>query len=129
MKSFLLIFFLTFTLNANHVVWNSDYEKSHQKAIAEKKPLFILLIDNSKPTCQDIFRDTFVDKDYIQKINTKFIPVVIIKNQTSDYPIELLYTLEYPAIFILDRYELFLCDKLSGEISPKRLEHYLNSCF
>jgi len=123
----LLIFSLFLsTLQAGHVKWQGDFDKAHQRALKEGKNLMVLLIESKKH--QDILKKSFMNKDNIKEINKNLISVLIIKDQKSSYPIEMLYTLEYPSLFMLNNRELFVCEPIRGGITPSRLKTYLKKC-
>lgn len=115
-------------LQAQHVRWFSEFDKAHKEALIENKNLLVLLIEKDSIKSQETIVNSFMNQEYIENINTKFIPVLIIKDQKSSYPIEMLYTLEYPSLFILDKQELFVCEPIRGEISPSKLNPYLEKC-
>ena len=126
---FILSLLLFISLEARHVEWMGDYEKAHQRALKENKQLMVLLVQKGNPTCQELIPEVFMNQEYIEMINKKFISVLVTKDQKSSYPIELLYTLTYPAVFFLNKYELFSCEPIDGDITPKLLEKHLKSCF
>ena len=123
-----ILFGIFNNLNASHVRWYFDFEKAHQEALKQNKHLMVLLLQKDCPTCKEILTTTFINQPYIDTINTKFISVVIIKDQTSSYPIEMLYTVTYPALFFLDNTELFCCETLEGNITPQRFKNHLKLC-
>ncbi|MDD2358141.1 MAG: thioredoxin family protein [Thiovulaceae bacterium] len=125
----IVILFGTFNpLNASHVRWYFDFEKAHQEALKQNKCLMVLLLQKDCPACKEVLATTFMNQPYINAINKKFISVVIIKDQTSSYPIEMLYTVTYPTLFFLDNSELFCCKTLEGNITPQRFKNHLKLC-
>ena len=72
-----------------------------------------------------MLRSTFMNQAYISYINENYVAVLITKAQTQSYPIELLYTLEYPALFFLDSHEIYTKDALFGYITPETLNAHL----
>ena len=128
MRYFILLTFLTLTLNANHVSWYGNFDKAHQQAIKQNKMLMVLLIKKNCDECQDSIKNAFINSPYIDKINDEFISVIVTKNQKSSYPIEMLYTFTYPTLFFLDNQELFICEPLRGGITPNKLKNYLLQC-
>ncbi len=125
-----LIYILLFNvvINASHISWYGDYESAHREALKQNKHLLVLLVDKSK-VVKELIQSTFMNQEYVQLINENFISVLVVKGQNSSYPIELLYTLEYPALFFLDKYELYSCKPLEGVITPSLVEKHLKSCF
>ena len=128
MRFYILISLFTLTLNAAHVSWYGDFDKAHKQAIEKNKMLMVLLIKKDCDPCQEAIKTTFINQPYIDKINDKFISVIVTKNQKKSYPIEMLYTFTYPTLFFLDDKELFVCDPIRGEISPDKLKNYLEQC-
>jgi len=120
---FLGIFVLS--LHAEYVRWFLDYEKAHQEALKQNKSLMVLLLIKSDDT---LVEKLFINQNYVPSINENYITVVVKKDQEGSYPIELLYTLEYPTLFLLDKHELYSCEALRGEVNPERLNAYLNRC-
>ena len=128
MRFFLLISLLLTVIQANHVNWQGNFDKAHQQALKENKKLMVLLIKKDCAPCKETVKDTFINQQYIDKINNDFVSVIITKDQKSSYPIEMLYTLEYPSLFILDNRELFVCEPIRGNVTPDKLKSYLEEC-
>ena len=127
----LLIFILltNIILYASSIRWHGDYETAHKEALKQNKALLVLLIQKNDSNSKKLLVESFMNQGYIEYIDDSFISVLITKGQKSSYPIELLYALEYPVVFFLDKHELYLCDSLSGIITPKQLNSHLKSCF
>ena len=125
MRTFLLLFILSLILHADHVRWQGDFEKAREEAIKEKKELMVFLMTPKCPECMKMLRSTFMNQNYIADINRGYIAVLVTKDQKQSYPIELLYTLEYPAIFFLDTQEIYTKEVLFGYIKPETLEKHL----
>jgi thioredoxin-related protein len=126
MRTLTFLLLMILTLNAEHVSWYSNFDKAHQEAVEQKKGLMVLLIQKNCLTCKEVIQSTFMNQDYIYKINTRFIAVLITKGQKSSYPIEMLYTSTYPSLFFLDSNELFLYQPLIGDITPDKLKSLLS---
>jgi len=88
----------------------------------------VLLIQKDSKLNKKVLIDTFMNQNYIDEINDKFISILITQNQKKSYPIELLYTVEYPALFFLNNLEVYICEPLRGGITPKRLKKHLLEC-
>lgn len=101
-------------LQAEHISWQGSYDQAHQKALKENKLLMVLLIDENCPLCHKMLCTTFMDQPYIKKINEKFVSALVRKGQKESYPIEMLYTLEYPSVFFLNGEELFVGENIYG---------------
>lgn len=125
----LILFFGVFnTINASNVKWKYDFDKAHQESIKQKKHLMVLLIKKDSIVGKETLMSSFMNQPYIDKINEKFISILVIKGQKHSYPIELLYTFTYPSLFFLDEYELFSCEPIRGDITPQRIISKLNQC-
>ena len=125
MRTLLLLFILSLILHADHVRWQGDFEKAREEAIKEKKELMVFLMTPECPECMKMLRSTFMNQNYIADINRDYVAVLVTKDQKQSYPIELLYTLEYPAIFFLDTQEIYTKAALLGYIKPETLEKHL----
>ncbi len=124
---FALIFLLN--LNAKSLHWQSNYDQAHRQAIEESKNLMVLLIDHKDNEInRKMLMNTFMNQKYIDEIDEHYISVLITKDQKISYPIESLFTVEYPALFFINDNNLFLCDALFGDISPDRLKAHLLEC-
>ena len=125
MNVLFLLLALNFVSHAEHVRWQGNFEQAREEAVKEKKELMVLLITPECYTCTKMLRITFMNQKYIAYINRHYVSVLVQKNQKESYPIELLYTLEYPALFFLDTQEIYTKEALFGYIKPKTLEKHL----
>ena len=119
MKLLFLLVFMWTSILADHLSWQGDYEKARIQAAEEGKGLLVLLV---KPACKSsskILSTTFQNQWYISYLNKHYIGVLITKDQRSSYPIELLYTTQYPALFFLDAKEQFTHRLISGMVTPE----------
>lgn len=128
MRFLILTTLLTLTLHANHISWQGNFDKAHKQAIKENKKLMVLLIKKDCNSCLEAIKTTFTDQHYINRINREFISVIVTKDQKRSYPIEMLYTFTYPTLFFLDNRELFMCEPIRGEVTPDKLNSYLEQC-
>ncbi len=126
MRFWLLLVSLSALLLAGHVQWQGDFEKARAEAVKEKKGLMIFLIADNDKIAKQMLTQNFRDQSYIACINKNYVSILIQKDQSSSYPIELLYTLEYPSLFFLDNQELFSKETLRGYVSAKTLEKHLD---
>ena len=129
MKIFFIFVLLTLTLQADNVRWYSNYDKAHQKALKEKKILMVLLVEKECFLCNEILRTTFQNQPYVKEINKLFVPVLIMKGRKQSYPIEMLYTMTYPAVFFLNSEELFVGENIFGYIDSRAFQKHLNLYF
>ncbi len=127
MKAIYIVLLITLSLSADHVRWFFDYEEAHKEALKQNKHLMVLLVEDSVITKETI-KNTFMDQPYIDEINREFIPVLVAKGRKESYPIEMLYTLIYPTLFFLDKYELYSCNPIRGQITPQAVKEHLLKC-
>lgn len=70
--------------------------------------------------CKKMLQTTLINQNYIDKINDKYISVIVTYEDKNDYPIEMFYTLEFPSLFFVNsKDESFLTEPISGFISSK----------
>ena len=129
MRFFIVFVLLLSSLSANHINWYANYDKAHEEALKEGKGIMIFLIKKDCDICKKTLQKTFMNQSYIDTINSNFVSVIVVKNQKSSYPLEMLYTLEYPVVFFLDNIELFSCNPIYGNITPNSLKNHLEKCF
>jgi len=115
-------------VHASHISWQKDYETARKKAFNENKNILVFLIEKNTPKINRIIQNSFINKEYIETIKKKFIAVIVQREALNSYPVELLYTTEFPALFFLSTDELFLCDSLQGIITPYELRKKLLEC-
>jgi len=100
---------------ANSVAWLGSYNKALSQAKKEHKALLILLLkrgDNSKK----VVAKYFTNKEYVDRINQRSVAVILYFDDKTSYPIELLYTREFPTLFLLNpQTETFIKNPLYGE--------------
>lgn len=128
-KYLFIVLLFSITLQASHVQWRSNYENAHQEALEKNKTLMVFLIQKNCAECQKMLTNTFLNQKYINKVNENFVSVIVTKGQRNSYPIEMLYTMTYPALFFLNKEELFVGNNLFGYISPDRFKTHLELYF
>ena len=128
MRVALLLFIFFLQLHASYVIWQSDYEKAHKLAKELSKPMMILLIEQYDDAMKKLIVQSFMNQDYIDEVNKKYVAVLVVKDQKSSYPIENLFTTSYPALFFLDNNELFYCQPLFTNIDANSLRQHLKLC-
>jgi thioredoxin-related protein len=126
MKAAVLLCMLFMMSCAEHIRWFGNYDKAHQEALKEKKNLMVLLTTRECLSAQGMLKTTFKDQDYIGHLNKKFVSVIVTQGQKESYPIEMLYTMTYPALFFLNTQELFIGENLMGMVTPDRLRRHLD---
>jgi len=128
MRSLLLLLLLKSFLSAEYIAWIGSYERAHQHALQEDKSLLILLLPHHcNHQCYVDATQPFLDQKNITLINKSYVGVIIKQDQEDSFPIELLYTLEYPSLFFLDKYELSEKEAIRGVFDAKRLYKSLST--
>jgi hypothetical protein len=123
---FLLILLYTSSLNAQNIKWFWDYEVGLKEAKLKQKNIILLLIKKDSLKAQKIFIDIFQDKDIIKDINRDFICILSIFEGKNSYPIELFYTVEFPALFFVSyKDEKYLIKPLYIDISKQDIKNSL----
>jgi len=127
---YVLLWLLPLLLSANFVNWLGNYDVAHQKALKEHKPLLVLVVKKNDPLSSHIIKNSFMDQDYVDDINSKMVPVIVTYDGALSYPIEMYYTTIFPTLFFVDSgKETFLREPLYGEsINSKVLEKYVRDC-
>lgn len=124
---FLFVFCVGSFLQASHVRWYSDYEKALLIAKKQNKPIMLFLRKKNCDNCKKMFITTFLNQNYIDKINNNFINIIATFDDKNSYPIELFYTSEFPTIFFISpKDEAYIIDPLFGYTSSKELSKTLN---
>ena len=82
----------------------------------------VLLVRKEKKGDLKILQTLLSDENLCTLIKKKAVFAIIQKESKQSYPIELLYTTTYPALFVLDKNELFIHPPLMGEITAKQIE-------
>lgn len=127
--SFFFVLLMLSALNAEHVQWRGNYDVAHQEALKTNKLLMVLLVEDNCPSCNKMLENTLMNQPYIQKINEKFVSVIAKKGQKESYPLEMLYSMKFPAIFFLNKEELFVGKNIFGYMTPDAMNEYLNREF
>ena len=106
---------------ASYINWKWDYEKALLIAKKQNKDLMIFLRKKDCIDCEKMLKTTLINQSYIDKINDKYISVIVTYEDKNDYPIEMFYTLEFPSLFFVNsKDESFITPPISGFISSKK---------
>ena len=98
---------------SNHINWLGDYDMALAKAQKEKKPMMVLLVKKECKSCNNVIVKYFMKQDYIERLNKKFISVIVNYEEKSSYPIELLYSSSFPTLFFINsKNESFLIEPI-----------------
>jgi hypothetical protein len=94
-------------------------EKALLLAKKENKPMMIFLVKKNCFDCKEMLNTIFTNQSYIEKLNKKYISVIITYESQIDYPIELFYSTQFPTLFFISsKDESFLYEPIYGNISP-----------
>jgi len=101
------------------ISWRGDYDAAHREALKTGKYLVVLLVDPAaKETSRVVRRLTRVDG--------RDVVAVLISKGISSYPIEMYYTTRFPALFVVDGREVFVCKPMYGDaVTPDALRRCL----
>ncbi len=122
MKLFIVaVTLLTTILQASTIRWYGLFESALRVSQAEKRPMFVVLVERECDECRRLFATTLMQKRIVRLVNEKTVPVIVTR-ENEDYPIELLYTLDYPTIFLLSPEEVLLKPPISGAVDAALLE-------
>ena len=104
----------------------NSYNSAHQKAIKMNKILLVYLIKKNCAYCNGELMKIMQNKRLSALIDKKTVFVIVNQEQKESYPIEMLYTTDYPTLFFLDKYELFHCQSLQRNIEVQDIENCLH---
>ena len=125
---YIILLGLACNLQASHIKWYSNYEKALLLAKKENKPIMLVLRKKDCGECKKIFAVTFRDQEYINKLNDNYISIVATYEDKDSYPIELFYTLDFPAIFFINsKDESFISKPIFGFIAPSKFKKLLTN--
>ena len=123
MTKFILFFLLALTLKA--FVVESSYSVAQQKAKKLEKTLMVFLVNDACKECNKELSKLLKNPKISALIEKKAVLTIVHRGQKQSYPIEMLFTLEYPTLFFLDSSELFECDAMRGKVEISKLESCL----
>ena len=119
---YLLLWLLPFFVSANFLNWLGNYDIAHQKALKEHKSLLVLVVKKKDSLSSQIIKNTFMDQNYVDEVNSKMVPVIVTYEGALSYPIEMYYTTVFPTLFFVDSgNETFLREPLYGEEITKEV--------
>jgi len=130
-KILFALWLITLSINADHIHWLGNYDKALQKAQKEYKPLMVLLVKKECSPCNNVIKDSFMEQEYVKHLNQKFVSVIVTYEGRESYPIELLYSTNFPTLFFVNsQTETFLAKPLYGEmIDENTIEKVLKLLF
>ena len=99
----------------------SSYAAAHKRALQEEKLILVFLTKKGFSTASKKLQMLLESKKVTYAIEKKAVFVIIYKDQRESYPIELLYTQEYPTLFFVNNKELFACEAQRFDIDKEAL--------
>ncbi len=125
MKRFIFFMLATATfLYGDTIRWHGSFEMALAASQKSQKPIFVVLVERGCDECRELFTEVLIQRRIVEIVNAKTVPVIVTK-ENEDHPIELLYTLDYPALFLLSPQEVLLKSPLTGRIDADLLEKEL----
>ncbi len=125
MKRFIFVMLaVTIFLYGDTIRWYGSFDGALSTSLKSQKPIFVVLVERGCDECRELFTEVLMQKHIVEIVNTKTVPVIVTK-ENEDYPIELLYTLDFPAIFLLSPQEVLLKPPLTGKVDAALLEKEL----
>jgi len=82
--------------------WMGDYDHAHQTALKQHKGLMVILVKPRSSEAARLIRAFQNDPAIATAIHQQFIPVIVTVDTRTQYPIEMYYTTEFPALFFVD---------------------------
>jgi thioredoxin-related protein len=102
MRAIVLLLLLLSFGNANHISWLGDYNRALEQAQKEQKPMMVLLVKKDCKLCNEIIVKNFMNHEYLDVLNKKYVAVIITYEEESSYPIELFYSTVFPTLFFVN---------------------------
>lgn len=120
-----VILLLTALLSgAEPISWYGDFDRALRVSRQSGRPMLVVLVERGCRPCGDLLRRLASDGELVATISERTIPVLVTR-ENEDYPVELLYTLEYPTLFLLSPEETFLGEPVRGEVHLSVLRRLL----
>ncbi|QOP45388.1 hypothetical protein [Sulfurimonas paralvinellae] len=114
-----IVVLILLALYADAFIIESSYEMAHTKALKKGKSLVVFLTKKNCNGCNEELAKIIHSKDLSLSIDEYAVFVIGQQGQKGSYPIEMLYTTQYPALFILDENELLKCNFFSTNMEFK----------
>jgi hypothetical protein len=124
MRALTILLFTLSLAGAGHIGWYGDYDRALEMAQKSGRPMLVVLVKRSCAPCGRLVASLADHEALSRLIDEKTVPVLVTQ-ENGDYPIELLYTLEYPTLFLLSPEENFLMAPMRGETDPSLLRRRL----
>lgn len=92
--------------------------------------MMVVLRKRDCEDCQKMFVKTFKNQSYIKQINESFICIVVSYEEKNNYPIEMFYTLDFPALFFVNnKDESFITKPVFGFVTPAQMLDIMKNNF
>ncbi|WP_418640502.1 thioredoxin family protein [Sulfurimonas sp. ST-27] len=114
----LLVLLCFFFMEGESFILENSYSNAHQKAVQENKILMVYLTKKYSAACNKELFKIINSKKVSSLIEKCAVFVIVYQKQKESFPIEMLYTVQYPTLFFLDENELFRCKALRGHMKP-----------
>ena len=128
MRLIVICFLIAVSATAEMIHWIGSFDAALEMSQARNRPMLVLLVKRACPSCRNLLATALRDEAVVSVVNARTVPVIVTK-ENEDYPIELLYTLEFPTLFLLTPDETFLAEPLRGEIDAPLLWRWLEEKF
>ncbi len=122
----LLTLLLTAWADGERIHWYGMFDKALQESRMTGKPMLVMLVRRNCAPCSRMVAKALGDPRIVTWINRNAVGVLVTEG-IGDYPIEMLYTLEVPTLFLLSPQETFLRPPLRGERNAEEVLEWLNS--
>ena len=115
LKLFFISILFIFSLQADSISWQGKYDKALEASHHQKKDMMILLVSSKHKESLNVLKKLFMNKEYVEYLNKKYINILINVDYKTSYPIELFYTTTFPSLFFAShKDESFLIDPIYG---------------
>lgn len=97
---------------AHLMKYELDYKKARQKAIEEKKPLFVLYVKEGCPFCSKLEEEVLTDRYVREFIKKNYVPLIV-NEYHKNFP-DYLDSYIAPVTYIIDPKEEKIIKKIVG---------------
>ena len=128
MRALLLFAALCLSLFAGdgRIRWHGVFDRALEESRATGRPMLVLLVRRNCAPCSRMVAKAMGDERVVRWVKEHAVAVLVTEG-VGDYPIEMLYTLEVPTLFLLTPQETFLRPPLRGERNAEEVLEWLNS--
>jgi thioredoxin-related protein len=116
-----------FFFEAEAFMIENSYNNAHQKTLHSHKILMVYLTKKKCDYCNRELMKIINSKNISSFIEKNAVFVIVYKEQKNTFPIEMLYTTEYPTLFFLDKYENYSCEALRKNINLQAVKSCLKT--